>query len=90
MSGTALRSTKLQVTRVLLYTYFSSTVYTLCKKKKQKTVFFSGLEKQLLFLKDQNAHEALIGNLAPRHPLRLGMHHLLGPNLLLYIPVRVF
>ena len=72
-SGTALRSTKLQVTRVLLNTFFSSTVYTLCKKtqKKKKTVFFffpPGLEKQLLFLKDQNAHEALRGNLAPDTP----------------------
>ena len=66
MSGTALRSIKLQVTRVLLYTFFSSTVYTLCKKKKK--FFFSGLEKQLLFLKDQNTHEALRGNLVPTPP----------------------
>ena len=93
-SGTALRSTKLQVTRVLLNTFFSSTVYTLCKKtqKQKKTVFFFSprFREATAFSERPKCPRGTQRKSSPRHPLRLWVHHLLGPNLLLYIPVQVF
>lgn len=53
MSGIALIHMKLQLTKVLLHTLFPPQF----KHLEEKWVF-SGLDKQLLFLKDQNTHRS--------------------------------
>lgn len=53
MSGIALIHMKLQLTKVLLHTLFPPQF----KHLEEKWVF-SGLDKQLLFLQDQNTHRS--------------------------------